>query len=165
MRGDLLKAANLVDVVSSVTALYLSVWMYEIGNWVSLTISGARATILMVGILPRGVVGLPAGGTDFGCVKLIQIIICVEAAFVALMLVRRGNLPFTRVTIVSIVGIYITSAYWEMLSLTAFVPILLHESIYIGLSLVTSVVLLTAVGRLGSRASKNRPGRFPRLLN
>lgn len=161
----MLKAANLIDVVTSIIALYLSVWLYEIGNWVSLTVSGARATILMVGILPGGVVGLPAGATDFGSTKVLQIAICVGAAFVALMLIRMGDLPLTRVTIVSIAGIYITSAYWEMLSLTAFIPILVHESIYIGLSVVTSVVLMAAASRLRSRMGSGRPGTFPEVFN
>lgn len=141
--------------------LYFSVWVYEIANWVSLTVSGARAEILMAGILPSGVVGLPAGGTEFGGAKVLQIAICVGAAFVALILTRISDLPLTRVTIVSIASIYITSAYWEMLSLTAFVPILLHESIYIGLSLVMSVVILTVVGRVSDRTGDSNPGRFP----
>jgi hypothetical protein len=151
--AELRKMASLIDVITSILALYLSVWVYEIGNWVSLTVSGAKATILMAGILPGGVVGIPAGGTDFGGAKVLQIAICVGAAFVALMLIRMGDLPLTRVTIISIASLYITSTYWEMLSLTAFVPILLHESIYVGLSVATSMVLLAGVGRA---AGQNR---------
>jgi hypothetical protein len=146
----LLKAAKLTDLATTIIALYLSVWVYEIGNWVSLTVSGARTTILMVGILPGGVVGLPNAGMDLGGAKVLQIAICVGATFVALRLISVGHFPLTRITMISITSMYITSAYWEMLSFTAFVPILLHESIYIVLSMVASVVLLAAVGRVGS---------------
>jgi hypothetical protein len=148
----LLKVANLIDVVTSIIAFYLSVWVYEIGNWIALTVSGARAAILMVGILPGGVVGLPTEGAAFGGAKLLQIAICVGVAVLALMLVRMGDFPLTRVTIISVTGMYLASAYWELLSLTSSVPILLHESLYVGLSVATAAVLLTALGRFATKA-------------
>lgn len=138
----------LIDIVTSAVALYLSVWVYEIGNWVSLTISGAKATILMAGALPEGVVGLSTNGMDFGSAKLLQVILCSALAFSALLLLRRRKLPLARITIISIMSLYITSMYWEILSLTTFVPILLHEAIYVCLSVLTAGVLLVAFSRL-----------------
>jgi hypothetical protein len=37
----------MMDIVTSMVALYLSVWVYETLNWVSLTVAGAKATILV----------------------------------------------------------------------------------------------------------------------
>ncbi|MGD0477315.1 MAG: hypothetical protein ABSB29_04000 [Nitrososphaerales archaeon] len=137
-----------MDLVASAVALYLSVWVYEIGNWVSLTISGAKATILMAGALPEGVVGLSTNGTGFGSAKLLQVILCSALAFSVLLLLRKRKLPLTRITIISIMSLYIASIYWEILSLTTFAPILPHEAIYVCLSVLTAGVLLMAFSRL-----------------
>lgn len=136
--------AALMDLVASAVSLYLSVWVYEIGNWVSLTTSGAKATVLIAGALPEGAVGLSTDGMDFGSAKLLQVILCSALAFSALLLLRRCKLPLTKVTIICIVSLYVTSIYWEILSLTTFVPILLHEAIYVCLSVLTAGVLLVA---------------------
>lgn len=116
------------------SAMYLSVWLYELGNWVSLSATGAHASIVLSGVLPVAVMGDASEGPGFSVAKVLQVGICVGITLVAFNAARRMGLPLTSLTLVSVTSMYIASMYWELFSLTSFVPMTLHESIYVVLS-------------------------------
>lgn len=140
------KTRVFVDVAASISALYLSVWLYEIGNWVSLTAAGTKASLAWGGVLPVGVFAVTQGGTDLLGAKLLQVGICVGVALAALFLLRRRGLRMATVTLGGLTGIYVSSIYWEVLSLTAFIPVALHETVYVGMCVVTGTAILKALG-------------------
>ncbi len=149
--------AGLKDLAVGITALYLSVWLYEASNWISLTAAGGKAIFLWSGILPAGVASVTTGGSDFAIAKLLQVGICVALALPTFMTVRRRGLPFASVTLASIVGLYITSVYWEMLSLASLMPVGLHELSYVALSIGATAVLMRAPWGGGNRPGSRSP--------
>jgi hypothetical protein len=143
----LLRFTDFRDAAAGLSVLYLSVWLYEIGNWVSLTAAGARASFLWSGILPSGVIGTSSVASAFPEAKLLQVFICVSVTLTACVAARRKALPITSFTLAAVTSMYISSLYWEMLSLTSYVPMILHEAIYIVLTLAVTFGLLRALSR------------------
>ena len=142
------RTAYLLDVSASLLCLYLSVWLYELGNWASLTTYGAKATLLWAGFFPAGVAAATSGGAAFTGAKELQVMICVGVTLVAFLMARKRGLSLTSVTLTGTMGIYVASMYWELLSITSFVPMVVHETIYIGLSAFAAVAFLRAFGGL-----------------
>lgn len=127
------------------STLYLFMWLYEIGNWLSLSVTGVHATILSSGVIPVGAMGGSPEGTGFSIAKLLQVGICVGATLIACRAVSRKGLRFTSVTLTGVTGMYIASMYWEMFSLTSFVPMVLHEATYVVLSVALTFGLLRKI--------------------
>lgn len=139
-----------LDILLSLMALYFSVWLYEIGNWVSLVVVGANPSLAWSGILPIGVVAL---STHSGLLdaKLLQVGISVATIFALWMLTNRRGLPITSLTLAGSMGVYLASVYWEMLSLTSFVPMYIHETTYAVLCFGATFGLLRALPRISYR--------------
>ncbi|HEV2226687.1 MAG TPA: hypothetical protein VGR56_07790 [Nitrososphaerales archaeon] len=117
-------------------------WLYEVGNLLSLSATGVQTSIILVGILPVGVMGDTPVGLGFPVAKLLQVGICVGVTLTAYAAVRRRSLPLTGFTLVVIMSMCIASVYWEMFSLTSFVPMAIHEAIYAALSVGLTFALL-----------------------
>ena len=140
------KGRAVADVAGSVAAVFLSVWLYEIGNWVSLTAAGAKVSFAWGGVLPVGVFAVTDGGSGFLGAKLLQVGMIVSVTLAALILLRNREFRLTSMTLGGLLGIYVSSVYWEVLSLNAYVPIALNETIYAGLCVATGALFLKALG-------------------
>jgi hypothetical protein len=141
---DLVRLTEVRDATISLAVLYLSVLLYEVGNLISLSAMGFHASIIWSGIFPVGVMGDSPFGDGSSVAKLLQVGICVSATLTASKAVRRKGLPLTSVALAGVTGMYIASLYWEVLSLTSFVPMALHEAIYVTLSVALAFGVLRA---------------------
>jgi hypothetical protein len=136
-----------LDILLSMTVVYFSVWLYEIGNWISLAIMGANPSLAWSGILPVGVVAFSTHSGSLLDAKLIQVGMSVGTIFI-LWVLTNGRFPITSVTLAGSMGIYLASIYWEMLSLTSFVPMYFHEMTYAVLCFGATFSLLKALPRI-----------------
>jgi hypothetical protein len=151
------KYTIVLDVVSSALALYLSLWLYETANWVSLTVSGTKATLVWTGLFPTGVVALSSGNGGLAGAKLLQVGICVGVALFTFVLLRRKGLPLARVTVAGLTGIYLASVIWEMLSLAASMPPLVEEGMFVGLSALAAMGVIRGLEGTQGRDSTRNP--------
>jgi len=148
------------DAAASLLALYLSIWLYEVGNWVSLSAEGAKVTFLLSGVLPVGVMGVGAGGTGFPLAKLAQVALCSTATLLAAWVARSKGFRLAGATLLGITGMNIASVYWEMLWMMSFIPVAFNEAIYLAMSAAIAWALLRAVPGNSVMAIEARPNRL-----
>ena len=153
---SLSRAARLADVAVSVMAVYLSVWFYEIANWVAFAAAGANVTFSWAGFLPSGVASVTTVGSGFLYAKLAQVGLCLSLSVAAFLSLRGRGLPLTKVTLAGLMGIYAASVYWEMLSLASFMPFAVHEVAYIGLSAATAIGFMRILDRPFANGGRGR---------
>jgi hypothetical protein len=127
---------------------------------------GANPSFMWAGFLPAGVAAVTSEGASLGGAKIIQIMLCTAPTLIAFAGAGRRGLGLTRITLRGLLGIYVTSAYWEMLSLTSYVPMMLHETVYIGLSIAAALALPRSISRLSGMLAKRLPSlTAPTTLN
>lgn len=135
-----------LDVCLSLLFLYLGVWLYELGNYLALLLSGAQVTFVLSGVLPAGVVAV--GGSSLpGVAKLLQVAVATGVLAPVYVVLRR-SLSFTPLALLTLMAIYLTSFYWEFLSLVGTLPLALHEGLFTLLSLGALVLLSRADSNL-----------------
>ena len=125
---------TLFDFVLSPFLLYLSVWLYEGGNYLALLLGGQHVSLVMAGALPAGVVAIGQSALP-GVAKVLQVAMTVGAVAPLYLLARRTALAFTFVALACVVAFYLSSFYWELLSLVGPLPLVLHEGVFALLSL------------------------------
>ena len=94
----------------------LSVWIYELWNFLVLAGTGAQVHFVLAGPLPAGVVGVSAAGQPLIVAKLAQTFLCSVTFFGLFLTIRKWNLPFTKLTSICIIGSSLASIQWEFLS-------------------------------------------------
>lgn len=151
MRVHLTTLVRPLDIFLSVTAVYFSVWLYEIGNWVSIAAVGASPSLAWSGILPIGVMAYSSNSGGLLDAKLLQVGISVATIFALWILTNKWGFPITGVTLACSMAIYLSSFYWEMLSVTSFVPMYLHETTYAVLCFGAAFGLVKALPRISDR--------------
>lgn len=137
---------RILDCALAACVLYFSVWLYEVGNYLVLHLSGAHATIVLNGIFPAGVVAV-GGGPLPGTAKLFQVVFAMGVLVPAYVLLRRGH-SVSLIALLSVIVMYLTSFYWEFLSLVGPIPLVLHAMVYALLSLGALVALIRVDPRL-----------------
>ena len=152
-----LRSAYLVDFAASASLIYLSVWLYELGNWASLGAVGVSTTITWAGVLPAGVAGAAPDGAGLFLAKMLQVGLCAGVFALAFVWLRGRSLSLAKLTIAGLFGINAASVFWEALSFTAFMPGLVHEAIYVGLSTGAAALLLRTLGG----TARGKPGILP----
>jgi hypothetical protein len=146
----------LADFTGAASIVYLSVWLYELANWLSLTMVGVNPTLVMAGLLPGGVMWVTSNSSALSLAKPLQTVILIGATGIIFACLRRRQLPATRFVLLCTASIYSASVYWELLSMLSFIPLILHEAAFLALSFTVLNFLLFADGRYhgGNRVSR-----------
>ncbi len=137
---------SILDAALAVLILYASVWIYELGNILILSLSGASPILQVNGWVPQGMT-LLANGTDqllgFKLLQTASVVACVASAAVGL---RRSRLLFTKVALLSVGGAYLAGLQWEFLSE---VPVfaLTHEEVFLALTIAIGLFLVALNGK------------------
>ena len=122
----------LVDSAGSIAILYVSVWIYEISNYLAMSLGGAQASLVIQGFLPVGVMAASANAGNF-LVKSVQVLISVSILLALFVGIKGRATPLTRLTTIGMVSVFMASSYWEALDLLGVVPLAIHEAIFVAL--------------------------------
>lgn len=129
------KTRGVVDVCLSLLLFYLGVWLYELGNFMALALSGMTPSLNFAGALPLGVSAVFPGMSQLVFVKPLQVLLSSIAALSILYVVKGKGLLISQLTTLTLLSLYLASFYWEFLSLVGPLPLALHEVFYILLSM------------------------------
>jgi len=130
-----------VDLLAAGGIPFLGIWLYELSNWIVLAPQGYAVTFSMAGWLPVGVAVVSSGGVSL-LTKALQMVIATSLVLPLCFLFSRKGLVVARTLAVSTVGVYIASAYWEMLSALEAQSMALHTFVFVaGVSVMSLAVL------------------------
>jgi hypothetical protein len=135
------------DLAVSALVPFLALWIYEISNLVVLVTQGARVSLSVAGWIPLGVSGVSQGGLS-PLTKVLQVVMATGLLLPLGTLFSREKLLIARTIVVSSVGVYLASGYWEILSLLTVVPMAVHTLVFVGGTSALSIILLTGSERL-----------------
>jgi hypothetical protein len=142
-----------LDLSLAGSLLYVGVWVYEFANWASLTLLGFQPTLSLSGLFPAGVLGVSTVQGDLVFAKPLQIALSVCTVLPLLFLLRRYNLPATKLTIVGTASAYCSTALWEALSISWISATLAGQGLFAGLNVTSMFLLILAfqnMARLGN---------------
>jgi hypothetical protein len=136
------------DLIVSAFVPFLAIWLYEMTNWMVLALQGYGVSLSMAGWIPLGVSAVTSSGPSL-LTKVAQLAVAIGLLLPLKKLFSSARLPLAEALIVSSVGIYLASTYWEMLSLLAVLPLAIHVGIFIAGTGTSVLVLLhhSQVGR------------------
>lgn len=143
-----------VDLLVSVGVPFLGLWLYELSNWVVLALQGYAVTFSMAGWLPVGVAAVTSGGVSL-VTKAVQVVIASSLILPLCVVFAKKKLMAAKTLAVSTVGVYIASAYWEILSAPGALPMPLHTFVFAAGVSAMSLAMLTMA---------ERPPRLPDIL-
>ena len=139
------------DMVASASTPLLAVWLYEIANSIVLLVQGCTVTLSTAGLLPLGVAGVSSGGLS-PFTKALQVLVAVIFMLPVGVFFSQKRLVIAETFVLSTVGIYLASAYWEMLSVLSGIPMVVHIGLFVaGADALTITLLWTLSSRLGLR--------------
>jgi hypothetical protein len=133
--------------------LCVGVWVYELANWASLTLLGFQSTLSLSGLLPSGVSAVSTVQGDLVFAKPLQIAVSVGIVLPLLFLLRKYNLPATKLIIIGTASAYCSTAFWEALSISWISATPAGQGFFAGLNVATMFLLVFAfqkVAQLGS---------------
>jgi hypothetical protein len=105
-----------LDLGLTASFFALSVLVYELWNFLVLTGAGAQVSFILAGPLPAGVVAVSATSQPLIVAKLAQTFLCSVTFLGLFLIVRRRNLPFTKLASICMIGASLASVQWEFLS-------------------------------------------------
>ena len=135
-----------VDLAASAALPFLAVWLYEGANWVAMACQGHPATFTVSGWLPLGVAAVSSGEVS-PFTKVLQIVLALSFLFPFISLFGRARLAVARTLAVSTAGVFVASAYWEMLPAAYALPETIHTIVFLAGASTLSFVTLWAVDR------------------
>lgn len=133
-----------LDLMLAGLLIYIGVWVYEFANLASLTLLGFQPTLSFSGLFPAGVSAISTVQRDLALAKLLQITISVSLVLPLFFLLRRCNLPATKITIVGTVSTYCATFLWEALSISWISATLAGQASFAGLNVVAMFLLVSA---------------------
>ena len=125
---------------------YGSVWVYELSNYVSLTLEGENSFLSVQGILPVGVIAVSSTSSVLSFTKPVQVVICVSVVVSLLWEVRNRQLPLTKMALFTSISLYVASFQWELLSQMNYVTEAVHQGAFFLMTVLLGA-LITAVLR------------------
>jgi hypothetical protein len=135
-----------VDFAVSATIPLLGVWLYEISNFTVLAAQGYSVTISMSGWIPIGVAGASTGVLS-PLTKIFQIAISVGLLIPLWTFFSKTRLIVAETLVITTASIYLASAYWEMLSTLASVPLPVHTGMFIAGTTAIALLMLRMFDR------------------
>ncbi len=128
--------------------LYLSLWIYELSNYVVMALSGYQGTLIVQGFLPAGFVAVGQGASPFILAKPLQVLMATGIVLPLYLGLRRTRMSLSLLASASIMAIYLSTFYWELLSLVGPLPLVLHEFLFTAVSLLALTIFTRADSRL-----------------
>ncbi len=137
----------LVDVVLSVVSLYGSFWIYELGNYTSLALSGSSASLTIMGVLPVGTVAFSTSNYWMPTLlaKAFQIALTAALMLLVARMARSMDLVLLEGAAICVLSIFVASAYWESLTLVSKLSLGAHELLFVAVSVALQVGLMRAM--------------------
>ena len=132
---------HLLDISIGAALLYVGVWIYELGNLVALSAVGSQASLVFSGILPIGVSASLPDTNLLVLAKPAQIVLSTLAMLGLFFLVRSMKLQLSSTVTITLAGIYLASAYWELLSSVGAISYEAHLAIFATLAVGAQVGL------------------------
>jgi hypothetical protein len=146
-----LSKRHLLDISVGVALLYIGVWIYELGNLVTLSAVGSQASLVISGILPIGVSASVPDTNLLVFAKPAQIALSTLAMLGLFSLVRSTKLQFSSSVTITVVSIYLASAYWELLSSVGAISYAAHLAIFTTLAIGAQLGLSSRFKTSGQR--------------
>jgi hypothetical protein len=143
---------QLLDLSVGAALLYVAVWIYELGNLVALSAVGSQASLAFSGILPIGVSASIANANLLMLAKPAQIALSTLAMFGLFSLVRSKKLQISSNVAITVISIYLASAYWELLSSVGAISYEAHLAIFTALAIGAQFGLSSLFKTSGRRA-------------
>ncbi len=147
MKSDNGSLFRVLDFVLLPVLLYLSLWIYELSNYVVMAASGYQGSLIVQGVIPAGFVAVGQGSSPFILAKPLQVLMATGSVLPLYIGLRRTRFQLSLLASASILAIYLSSFYWELLSLVGPLPLLFHETLFT----VITVTALTIFTRADSR--------------
>ena len=135
---------HVADLAASAAVPFIAVWLYEAANWISMTSQGHPATFTVSGLLPLGVAASSAGGIS-PLTKVLQVALALSFIYPFVPLFGRAQLPVARTLVVSTAGVFVASAYWEMLPAAYALPETVHTVVFLAGASAISFATLWAL--------------------
>jgi hypothetical protein len=123
-----------------VALLYAAVWVYELGNYVTLSAVGAQASFILSGVLPIGVSASVPDDKLLMLAKPAQIALSTLVMVGIFSLVRSKKLEFSSTIAATTISVFLASAYWELLSSLGSISYEAHLLIFAGLAIGAQVL-------------------------
>lgn len=131
----------MVDLFITALVPFFAIWLYEISNWIALVEQGYRASLTLAGWLPLGVAGTTTGSLS-PLTKVIQVAVAIGILFPLGKLFSKIGLLIAETFILSTVGVYLASLYWESLFMLSVFPMVLHVGIFVAGACILQLLLL-----------------------
>jgi hypothetical protein len=130
-----------VDLGVSALVPLLALWGYELSNLIVMAAQGASVSFSLAGWIPLGVAGVSQNGMS-PFTKVFQIALATGLLVPFWVVFSKARFSAAQIFLISMVGIYVASAYWEMLSLLTVIPMLAHETLFVaGTGAITLALL------------------------
>jgi hypothetical protein len=146
-----LSKKRLLDLSVGAALLYVGVWIYELGNLVALSAVGSQASLAFYGVLPIGVSASISHANLLMFAKPAQIALSTLAMLGLFSLVRSMKLQLSSSVAITVVSIYLASAYWELLSSVGAISYDAHLAIFTTLAIGAQVGLSSVFKTSGQR--------------
>jgi hypothetical protein len=150
------------DFILSASVPFLALWIYEISNFAVLAAQGSSVSLSMNGLLPLGVAGVSSVGLS-PLTKILQVALAIAFILPLGAAFSKQRLFISMASVLSSVGIYLASAYWEMLSLLSTIPMSVHVGVFIAGTSAIAVILLRSLSRPLQFQYRLAPVRTPRI--
>ena len=138
------------DGMLAIVLLYLSFWIYETANFVVLSLWGVQASISMNGIFPAGTASLSNTSTWNPSAKVVQTALCGLATISVAYASKRSRFLITEISAICVLSVFLSSFYWEALTLIPRISYPIHISVFVGLTAAIEFALFTVMNRKSS---------------
>ena len=135
------------DVGLAIVLLYLSFWIYEAANFVALSLWGAQASISMNGIFPAGTASITTFSTWSPAAKVIQTALSGLAIIPVAFGAKKTRFLITEISAICVLSVFMSSFYWEALTLIPEISYPIHVSVFVGLTAAVEFALFTLLNR------------------
>ena len=132
---------RVADLAASAAVPLIAIWLYEAANWASVVLQGHTATFTFSGLLPLGVATTSAGSIS-PLTKVLQVALALSLIYPFVQFFGRARLAVARTLAVSTAGVFVASAYWEMLPAAYALPETVHTTVFlVGASAISFATL------------------------
>lgn len=132
------------EAILSFSVLFFSFYFYEISNYASFLLFGMHPIISWSGLIPTMVSSTMASSISASGILLkpVQTLFSVVAIFIFYFVAERLGLRYSAYLAIGVISLFITSFYWESFYLLSYIPLWLHEAIYILITVALMVLLI-----------------------
>jgi len=136
-----------LDLLLAAVLLYSSFWVYEFGNYLALTLSGANAALAVSGILPVGTISVSTSHSWMPTVvaKLLQVAFSASPMLLIARRARSMRYPIVEGAAICVISLFGASLYWESLSLVSILSLGAHEILYVAAAIAVQFGLMRAM--------------------